>query len=76
MEVKQFGHNLDEVIELAGDRLPGTAAVVKTSVPRTLFDQLNHTPVDEDILKSGTTTVYRELLELFNNQKSVVEHVF
>jgi len=59
MDVKQFGMNLDEVVELA-DHLPDAAAVVKARVPKSVVDDLNAlnpTQVDTSILKSGSLTV-------------------
>jgi hypothetical protein len=77
MEVKQFGHNLDEVLALANTApLQDAAAIVKTRVPRSVFDQLDHTPVDESILRSGATTAGGSLLDLLNRVKAPVEHAF
>lgn len=67
---KQFGHDLNEVVKLA-DHLPDTAAIIRARVPREVFNQLDHTPVDSFILRSGATTVQPGQLDTFNS--SIVE---
>ncbi len=54
---KQFGHNLDEVIRLA-HFFSGTVAIVRIRVPQSILNDLDLTPVDQPILKSGTVTAY------------------
>jgi hypothetical protein len=58
MDVKQFGLNLDEVIRL-GDFFLDTAAVIRARIPRSTLNQLDFTPVDRTILKSGSVDFIR-----------------
>jgi hypothetical protein len=76
MEVKQFGRNLNEIIQLADEIVKDAAAVIRVRVPRRLLDLLDQTPVDEFILKSGTVTVTRDTLRLFNSMILELEHAF
>jgi hypothetical protein len=72
---KQFGHNLDEIVKLA-DHFPEAAAVIRARVPRSVFNQLDHTPVDPFILRSGSNTVQPSQLDLFNNSIIDLWHAF
>lgn len=72
---KQFGHDLDEIIKLA-DHFPDAAAVIKAKIPKSVFDQLDHTPVDSFILRSGSTTVQPGVLDLFNRSILELSHAF
>jgi len=75
LSVKQFGRNFDEVLELS-NYLKDTAAIVKTSIPKSLLVRLDLTPVDEMILKSGTVTVTPKMLGEFNKLIKFIEHIF
>ncbi|MFT5455169.1 MAG: hypothetical protein ACI9K2_001648 [Myxococcota bacterium] len=76
MSAKQFGMDLDEVVELADD-LPGASAVVRARVPRSTVDALDHTPVDRHVLRSGSVTVHEgEPLDLLNATLETVDHAY
>jgi hypothetical protein len=75
LDGKQFGLRLDEVINLA-DHLPDTAAVIRVDVPRTIFNTLDHTPVDSSILRSGSITVQPDMLNMFNGSILNLQHAY
>lgn len=74
---KQFGRNLYEIIALA-DYLPDVAAVVRIRIPKSTLKQLDLTPVDAYILKSGSVTAHEgSQLALLNRTKvGPAEHAF
>lgn len=53
-----------------------TAAIIKTTILKSGFDQLDHTALDTKFLKSGSVTVLPELLEQFNKSIQNIEHWF
>ena len=74
---KQFGLNLNEVVDLADTpALSRTAAVIETEIPSSLLKQLDLTPVDQSILRSGSVTVQPEMLDTFNKLKSTPKQAF
>ncbi|WNJ95694.1 hypothetical protein RND59_00795 [Vibrio ruber] len=72
---KQFGYSFDEILKLS-DHLSDTAAIMKVKVPKNALNGLDHTPVDQHILKSGTLTVQPEKLDQFNKAVQSIEHVY
>ncbi len=67
LAAKQFGRNLGEVIQLAGF-FSDAVAIVRIRIPQNILNELDLTPVDQPILKSGTVTAHEsEQLNLLNN---------
>lgn len=75
LEGKQFGLSLKEVIQL-GNHLPNAAAVIRAKVPRRIFNQLDLTPIDSPILRSGSVTVQPDKLDLFNSTILKLDQAF
>ncbi len=57
-------------------KMNDTAAIIKTTILKSGFDQLDHTASDTKFLKSGSVTVLPELLEQFNKSIQNIEHWF
>ena len=64
MSCKQFGFNIDEVAQF-GQKV-GNTQIVSVKIPTSSLDMFYRGTVDTSIFRSGTLTVYKELLELFN----------
>ena len=64
MACKQFGLNYDEV-KLFGKKF-NQSFFANVEIPKNIFDQLYLKGVDTTLFRSGTVTVYEELLDEFN----------
>jgi hypothetical protein len=74
-EGKQFGLSFDEILKLS-DFFPDSAAIIRARVPKSVFDKLDHTPVDKHILKSGNVTVTPDKYDMFNKSIIEIKHEF
>lgn len=77
-EGKPFVTTLEDALSVADQpALIDAAAVVKTSVPKSLFDQLQFSlTIAPHHVDNGVVTVPRELLDLFNSVASPVSQAF
>ncbi len=74
---KQFGVDFDETLNLANQPImKDTAAIVKVTVPESVYKQLNLMELDRYFLKSGSATVEPEMLDMFNKSILNIQHVY
>ncbi|HZG13658.1 MAG TPA: polymorphic toxin-type HINT domain-containing protein [Candidatus Bathyarchaeia archaeon] len=73
-QVKQFGVNYEEVRRLSKSAVfKNTIAIVRARIPKTMYNQLDHTPVDPFYLKSGSVSVHPDMIDKFNESLIEVE---
>ena len=76
-EAKQIGNDFNEILELANQPImQDTTAIVKVTIPESVYNQLNHMPLDVRSLKSGAVTVEPDMLDIFNESIINIEHVY
>lgn len=49
---------------------------MKVTIPESVYNQLNHMPLDVRLLKSGAVTVEPDMLDIFNESIIHIEHVY
>ena len=54
----------------------GKAAILEVTIPKSMYNQLNHMNLDTPYFKSGTTIVEPDLLDAFNKSISNIKHVY
>jgi filamentous hemagglutinin len=76
-EGKQFGLTLEETLRFA-DTAPDTAAIIKATIPRSTFKQLQFSKtIDPFIFKSGVITAQPGAqINLLNSTIISIEHAF
>ncbi len=76
-QAKEFGNSSDETLDFANKSINSDkAAIIKVTVPESIYNQLNHMELDSSIFKSGTPVAEPEMLDIFNNNIINIEHVF
>ena len=69
--------DFNEILELANQPImQDTAAIVKVTIPESVYNQLNHLPLDVRSLKSGAVTVEPDMRDIFNESIIHIEHVY
>ena len=77
LDGKQFGLDFDEILNLANQKtMKDTAAIIKVQIPRSIFNQLDHTLVDKLFLKSGSVTVLEDMYSVFNESIKSIQYVY
>ena len=71
MECKQFGLSLNETRQFG--KLMGQNTIAVAKVPKQLLNELCTVHVDKNIFRSGTITVYSEMLPRFN--QTIIGHI-
>ena len=72
---KQFAFDLEELKKLV-EHFPDIAAIIRVRIPRSLLSEFDLTPLDPYILRSGSVSVTKELLHLFNANIIEIKHVY
>ncbi|MDE6761314.1 MAG: hypothetical protein K2J90_11640 [Lachnospiraceae bacterium] len=77
LAAKQFGNDFDETLNWAGKSINNDkVAIIKVTIPKELYNRLNHMELDSWEFPSGTVTVEPEMLEEFNNSIISIEYVY
>ena len=76
-QAKEFGNSFSETLEFANQPINvDKAAIVEVTIPKNMYNQLNHMNLDNYIFKSGTPVVEPEMLNSFNKSIISIKHKF
>ena len=76
-EAKEFGNSLEDTLNFANHPINvDKAAILEVTIPKSIYNQLNHMSLDTPYFKSGTTIVEPDLLNIFNKSISKIRHVY
>ncbi len=77
LEAKEFGNSLEDTLKFANHPINvDKAAIFEVTIPKSMYNQLNHMNLDTPYFKSGTTIVEPDLLDAFNKSISNIKHVY
>ena len=77
LEAKEFGNSLEDTLNFANHPINvDKAAILEVTIPKSIYNQLNHMSLDTPYFKSGTTIVEPDLLNIFNKSISKIRHVY
>ncbi|MCX4354128.1 MAG: hypothetical protein OSJ60_21315, partial [Lachnospiraceae bacterium] len=77
LEAKEFGNSLEDTLKFANHPINvDKAAILEVTIPKSMYNQLNHMNLDTPYFKSGTTIVEPDLLDAFNKSISNIKHVY
>ena len=77
LEAKEFGNSLEDTLNFANHPINvDKAAILEVTIPKSIYNQLNHMSLDTPYFKSGTTIVEPDLMNIFNKSISKIRHVY
>ena len=75
-EGKQFGLNAEETLKFANWDL-SAVAVLEVQLPKSILDSIgDFTSVDRFIFKSGTVTITKDVLDIFNDAIMLIKEKY
>ena len=77
LAAKEFGNDFNETLDFANKSINSDkVAIIKSTIPENVYNQLNHMNLDSSIFKSGTPVVEPDMLEYFNKNIISIEHFY
>lgn len=77
MAAKEFGNSFSETLDFANRSINiDKVAIIKVTIPESVYNRLNHMSLDPAIFKSGTPVVEPHMLEYFNRNIIGLEHFY
>ncbi|WP_394921449.1 RHS repeat-associated core domain-containing protein [uncultured Robinsoniella sp.] len=77
LQAKEFGNSFSETLDFANRSINSDkAAIIKVSIPESIYNKLTHMNLDPGIFKSGTPVVEPNMLNEFNNNIISIEHIY
>ena len=77
LAAKGFGNDFYETLEFANKSInKDKVAIIKVTIPQSVYDQLNYMNLDASIFKSGTPVVEPDMLDFFNDSITNIEHFY
>lgn len=77
LAAKEFGNDFDETLIFANKFInKDKVAIIKITIPKNVYEQLNHMNLDASIFISGTPVVEPDMLDFFNDSIINIEHFY
>ena len=77
LAAKEFGNDFNETLNFANKSINSDkAAIIKVTIPESMYNKLNHMQLDKPIFKSGTPVVEPEILNDFNESILRIQHIY
>lgn len=77
LQAKEFGNSFSETLDFANRSINSDkAAIIKVSIPESIYNKLNQMNLDPGIFKSGTPVVEPNMLYEFNKNIIDIKHVY